>query len=193
MPRRGFSRSLFHLATGLTLALGISQMGRETGLVALGVLFTVTLLTEILRLSLPPVNGIFTALFGPMLKEAEFRRPTGVGYYLGGALATLYLFDLEPALAGLVILAVGDPAAAIIGKRWGRVRIGRKSLEGTLAFIACALTAGLLFRGFWPEISVVPFAAGVLAAALVELLPLKIDDNLILPPVAALAITVAAG
>jgi dolichol kinase len=50
-------------------------------------------------------------------------------------------------------LGVGDPAAAWVGRRWGTLKIlGRKSLQGTLAFVAAATLVvgiwGLVFLGF---------------------------------------------
>jgi len=45
----------------------------------------------------------------------------------------------------------------------------------------------MILRGFWPGLSMPVFAIGALTGAVVECLPLKVDDNLILPLAAALA------
>jgi dolichol kinase len=184
-------RHAFHAATGLVLAFLIFRMGKETGLILIGALFLFTILMEILRLQVAGVNKVLVSLVGPMLKDTEISHPTGVGYFLGGILLCLLLFGREVTLASIAILSVGDPTAAVIGRRWGRVRIGEKSLEGTIGFFAGAMAAGMVFQGFWPGISMVTFSMGALIGAVVELLPLNIDDNLLLPLAAGLAMEVS--
>ena len=184
-------RFFFHAATGLTLAFLVFLLGRKEGVFLIGSLFLVTILVEALRLTVPAINRVFVGLVGPMLKDLEVRRPTGVGYFLGGTLTCLLLFDLEVTLASLVILSVGDPAAAVVGQRWGQIRIGEKTLEGMAGFFVGAMVSGVILRGFWPGLSLPVFAAGAFTGAVVECLPLKIDDNLILPPAAALAMEVS--
>jgi dolichol kinase len=187
MPRPTPSRRLFHIATGLTLALLVFFLGEAGGVVLIASLFLLTVLVEGLRLWIPAMNRVFVSLLGPMLKDMEVKRPTGVGYFLAGVLVCLLFFDLEVALASIVILSVGDPAAAAVGQRWGRIRMGEKSLEGAIAFFVVALLTGVFLQDFWPNVSFGLFATGAFIGALVECLPLKIDDNLILPFAAGLA------
>jgi dolichol kinase len=137
------------------------------------------------------VNKVLVNLFGPMLKDTEISHPTGVGYFLGGVLVCLLLFEREVTLASIAILSVGDPAAAVIGQRWGRIRIGKKSLEGTISFFTGAVAAGMVFQGFWPSLSMATLSTGALIGAVVELLPLNIDDNLLLPLAAGVAMEVS--
>jgi dolichol kinase len=181
MHRPASSRHLFHLATGLILALLVFWLGREKAGILIGSLLLITILMETLRLRMNAFNQVLVGLFGSMLKERETQHPTGVGYFLGGILICLLFFHPEVALASIVILSVGDPAASVIGQRWGRTRIGEKSLEGAAAFWVCAMAAGMLFQGFWPGLSFVTFSIGVLTGAVVECLPLRIDDNFLLP------------
>lgn len=162
-------------------------MGKGDGVIFIGSLFLVAVLVEALRLLIPLINGVFVGIFGPMLKDGEVVRPTGVGYFLAGVLICLLLFDLDVALGSIIILSVGDPAAAAVGQRWGRTRIGKKSLEGMAGFLVAAMIAGVGLHGLLPGISMPVFAAGAFAGAVVECLPSKIDDNLILPLVAAAA------
>lgn len=54
-------------------------------------------------------------------------------------------------VAGVVCVGMGDAAASLVGRRFGRRKwpwTGGKSLEGSAAF-AVAVTAGLLFGRFW--------------------------------------------
>jgi dolichol kinase len=181
MYRPASSRRLFHLATGLTLALLVFRLGREKAVILIGSLFLITVLVETLRLRINAFNRVLVGWFGSLLKERETHYPTGVGYFLGGILICLLLFHLEVALASIVILSVGDPAASVVGQRWGRIRIGKKSMEGAVAFWVCAMTAGVFFQGFWPGLPFLTYSIGALTGAVVECLPIRVDDNLILP------------
>ena len=93
------------------------------------------------------------------------------------------------AIAALLFVSLGDPAAALVGSRVPGPRIARKSPIGTLAFLIVGLaTASVLMatdvlEHHWS----VGVGAGV--AALVELVPLRIDDNLTIPLASGAAIT----
>ena len=78
--------------------------------------------------------------------------------------------------------------AALIGISFGRTKIGKKSLEGTLAcFFTCYLIGMIIFwhMKFWEYICLV----GAITAALVELLnPSFLDDNFTVPFTSATAL-----
>ncbi len=94
-------------------------------------------------------------------------------------------------LVAVGVLGIGDPVAAFIGRRFGRIRLlhGR-SLEGSLAFLVSgAAFAFALLRAFHPELGLgAAVGLAVTAAgcgALAELFSLRIDDNLSVPLAAA--------
>ena len=69
---------------------------------------------------------------------------------------------------------LGDAAAALVGKRWGRHRTAwGKSWEGFAAGLATSLAVGMVVPGISPAGAM----AGALAAATLEFLPLRLDDN----------------
>lgn len=103
-------------------------------------------------------------------------------YWLLSCLAVLMIFDALTAYASILILAFGDSAASFIGKTIGRTPNPlnpRKTVEGTLAFFAVSLFATM----FIVPTSVAFITAAVVA--IVEALPLKVNDNLIIPIAAA--------
>ena len=149
-------------------------------------------IAEVTRLSSGPVNRWVFRRFGWLLKPREERRVTSGSYLVAASLVTLALFQTPVAVLAILYLAVGDPAASIVGTRFARLRLPvpvpwtprerqAKSVEGTLAFLAAALAVAALLRGvgvygvFWPA------ALGALAAALAELLPAPVDDNVTVP------------
>ncbi|MFH1743596.1 MAG: diacylglycerol/polyprenol kinase family protein [bacterium] len=105
--------------------------------------------------------------------------------YLIGCTLTIVLFSAPAAVAGILMLALGDNVASIVGRLWGRHRVGNKSLEGTAAFLAVG----------W--LSILPFGSPLTAfiaalfGALAELFTGRIDDNLTVPLLAALGFELA--
>ena len=105
------------------------------------------------------------------------------------AIAVLLTIITVPKLAALVAiytLAAADPLAAIVGIRWGRRRITRnRSLEGSLAFFTAtfAIAYAVLAWGTDAPHAMIAGAAATIAfaAAVCEVLPLRIDDNLTIP------------
>jgi len=118
-------------------------------------------------------------------KSGDF---TGATYILIAFCCTIALYDKPIAVAALLFTIVGDTLAALIGRRFGRIRFGRKSLEGSLAcLVGCGLVAwtvpGLLFY-----VGIV----GAIVATIAETLSLGIDDNVSMPVLSGLFMTLVA-
>ncbi|RME13215.1 MAG: phosphatidate cytidylyltransferase, partial [Aquificota bacterium] len=71
-----------------------------------------------------------------------------------GIFLVFILFGREPAIVSVVVLAVGDAFASIVGIRYGRRRIGERSLEGTLAFFLSSFLVLLPFVEMWKALVV---------------------------------------
>ena len=99
-------------------------------------------------------------------------------------------------IVGVLVLGFADPAAAIIGRRLGRVKlVNGRTLEGTSAFViggavsTFAILASLgsslnpaLSTGNWAAISF----CGALVGGIAELFSRRIDDNMSVPWAGAL-------
>lgn len=180
---RELRRKSIHLL-GLAFPILYIFTTRHTAIIAVGCLLAATLGTELLKALFPAFRVIFMRLFSPILRSQERRgRLTGATYYLIGSFLCILLFDKTLAIVCLYFLTLGDLFAALIGKRWGRIKLfSRKSLEGSLAcFTVC--TAVALLIGLHPFVAI----AGALAATLIELLPTGIDDNVTIPLISGLA------
>lgn len=105
-------------------------------------------------------------------------------YLAAGVLLSLVLFPRNAAYASITIVAVGDPVASYIGQRFGRRRIGRKTLEGFAAGLVASSVAALLW--VHPATALIGSVAGMS----VELIG-TVDDNLTTPIGAGLAMIVA--
>ncbi len=177
-------RKLFHLLGGLGLLSLYFFLGRERVFFVYAVLAAAVLALELARLNVPAWNRFLYNHFASFIRKNEERKLTGTVPYVLGIAFSLYFYSLPVACAAVCFLACGDVAATTIGERFGKRKIGSKSLEGTAAFIAAAIAAGiglsLLGLGIPPGIMVL----GALCAAGVELLPVPVNDNLSIPLVA---------
>ena len=185
-----FTRELARKAThmgALSIPCGYYLLELSRGQ-ALAIMIPITILMfliDIARLR----NWIFyrriaKPIIGPMIRQHEMDGDfTGATYILLTACLAIALFEQPIAIAALAFIIVGDSFAAIIGRRWGKHRIGRKSIEGSLGcllgtLIVAAITPGL---AFWLA------AAGAVVATVTEFLSVKIDDNVSVPLVSGLA------
>ena len=93
------------------------------------------------------------------------------------------------AAAGVMTLGLGDPAAALVGRKFGRVElVYSRTLEGTLTFfmvsVAAVLAVLFTFHGeFSLAAKIVISATAGVAGALTELFSRRVDDNFAIPVV----------
>ena len=203
---REIRRKGFHL-TGLIIpgvyfaGLTVTRNGeplfsRTVATFVVGAITGAALAFEILRLFSPRVNEFCVRRLRFLMRRGEVRQITGSGYYLLGSCFAVALFDPAFAIAGILFMVLGDPAAALVGKAVGRTRLlQNKTLEGSLACLATCFALGVaLFHQVgtpWAGAAQVAII-GAVAAALVELLPLRINDNVTIPVISGLALMLAA-
>ncbi len=98
----------------------------------------------------------------------------GAIWYCIGIIFPILFLPLNIACAIIAVLSAGDSMSTIIGKFYGKYRIGHKSIEGFLGFIAF---------GFIPAVFFVPPSSALVLAflgAIIELVNF-IDDNFLVP------------
>lgn len=146
-------------------------------------LLLVTLLVIVLdlaRLSDRRLNAFFRQMLGPVLRRHEEHELLGSSYLMLACLLAAWIFPREVAVAAMSYLILGDGLAGLVGKKWGRrPLLFGKTWEGTAACLLACLAVGLVCLPSW-RLAV----AGALIAAIVELLPLPLDDNFAIPLVA---------
>jgi glycerol-3-phosphate acyltransferase PlsY len=123
------------------------------------------------------------------LRQDERNKFTGALFVLVASLLTFGIFPKEIAILALAFLAVGDPAAAVIGKLIRGHEIFSKTLEGNLACLVAGLAAGFILQYLGLEISTTMVIAGSFAAAFIQALPIPINDNLSIPLASALVMS----
>lgn len=183
-------RKLYRL-TGLVFPLIYFFSDKRTALFWLSLITLLFLILELFRFLFPQFNRrIFKKLKAILKQEESQSRILGTTYFLIGSLLTVILFAKPVAITALLFLVIGDAASAVVGTKWGRIKIGKKSLEGSLAFfISCLFVVAILkYTYLGLDLKLVLWGASV--ATLVELAPLPINDNLSIPLCSALVMVV---
>jgi dolichol kinase len=174
-------RKLYHLLGGLGLLSLYYLLGRERALVFYAMLFVLVLILDGARLLIPTLNRFMFTRFKSFIRPNEEHKLTGTAPYVLGIGFSLYAYTQPVASAAICFLAFGDVAATAIGERFGKTKIGDKSLEGTAAFIVAAALSGFLLSLLGVYLPAWVMVLGALVAAGVELLTLPINDNLLIP------------
>ena len=180
-------RRLFHLIAGSSVPVAGIFVPEDGMVIALAVLAAGGLSLDLLRFRIGWLNQVFLRWFAPLLKAEEGHRITGATYMLIAAVIVFYLFGTTIAVAAMMFLALGDPAAALVGRRMPGPRFWGKSPGGTAAFVAIALLAVAVLGGTGAVEYHWGLLVGAAVAGLVELAPLRLDDNLTVPLAAGTA------
>jgi dolichol kinase len=205
IPRQEINRKMLHfmaLTMPVLIFYGPALFNLSGYVVSaiLSVMVMASVVVEGVRLYLPGAGNIFFKIFGSVLREAEDRQITGSTYIICGAYlcAVILQDDHHISFMVLTLFIIGDAVAALAGKRFGKVKLGAKSLEGSLACFGVCL---LLFCGLFPALPLlldawdgqIPLALILiisLAITVLELIPIKvtndiiINDNMAVPPLA---------
>lgn len=172
-------RRLFHAGAGLLLAgvlhWHVAEADRLLAAAVLGVLAVLLLLADLARLRIPLLNRAFFVIFRPLASPREAANLASSTWYAVGCALTVALFPLAMAVPAILVLALADPVASYLGRRWGRRPLGKGSVEGSALFL---LVAVVLLLAFVPPMSAVVAA---LVGTWVERTPWSVDDNLSVP------------
>jgi dolichol kinase len=189
-----YTRSLFHVASG-AFALFMLEFFSFNKLIVIGVAgawFVYAWSCEIARRFSPAFNQKLMKLYSSVAHPHEAKKINSATWYSTALLLISLTQSTMWGVAGVVVLAVGDPLAAFIGRRYGHIRLlNGRSLEGSVAFIvsaALSLFAALfIFHRSEINISSLVFVSIVSAVfgAVAELLSLRVDDNFSIPMSAA--------
>lgn len=178
-------RKAIHLSS-LSIPIVYSFISASTALTILVPLTLLFGLADLARLLSPRFRRLYHTWVGWLLraheKNEDEKRLNGATYVLLSATIGILLFPKVIIITAFAILIISDSVAALVGRKFGRHPFMKKSLEGTLGFFASAVAVVCLS----PKISYVPaeYTIGIAAAlvgAIVEALPITLDDNLSIP------------
>ena len=178
------TRKLMHLAIALVPAVG--WWGSYwLALSLFGLLLGASALIELARRRWSWPNRLLWRLLPTTFRSWEGSHLLGSTWYAIGALVTMILWGQDVGGTSVLFLAWGDPAAELVGRRWGG-QAGGKTVAGSLGCLMACLLAALVGVGMG---GLTPLAAlaGVLVATAVERWSPPPDDNLWMPILSGLA------
>jgi len=175
-----FSRKIFHLLNMVVPLIHVYLIkDRMEMLIFLSLMLIFCFFIEVFRNQNNIIHKFFKKYLYFMMRESEKEgQITGATWVIAGSLITIILIPKPFSIVALFFLAVGDTFAALIGMNYPILKIGRKTLSGSIAcFVTCCII-GLMFS-FNLNASTIIFGAFI--ATLTELASMKINDNLLIP------------
>lgn len=153
-------------------------------------------LGEILRFRVSFMKSLADKMFGSMMRPEEAKKFSGATYICASSLICSIVFINNPHVAAMTLWMFiwGDAAAALVGISMGKIKIRKKSLEGSVACLLCCI---ILLDTVFPSMpglldawnGKIPLVLSVISALAVtgmELFPItigtfEINDNLTVP------------
>jgi uncharacterized protein (TIGR00297 family) len=185
------ARQWVHIGSaGFALLLRFLTWWQAAALAAVALVFNV--------LALPRLGG--RRLYRPVDEARGF--PLGIILYPFAVLLLILIFPsrLDIVAAAWAILAFGDGMATLVGRRMPASRLPwnpEKTVAGTVAFAVAGGIAAVALA-CWTRPAVTPMpplwfdlagpVAAAIVAALVETIPVRLDDNVSVPASAALVL-----
>ncbi len=127
---------------------------------------------------------------------------TGLVLYAISYTALAYLFGTQPYIvaAGIFPMAYGDSLAALIGMRYGKTKLGNKSLEGCAGMFFGSLISLLLGMAYFSSIysftlidQIIPSLLVAIVVTVAEFFSPSGLDNIAVPALGALTFILAGG
>jgi len=190
-----YARSLMHFTSSAVGCVSVAAFPSRSTQIAISLaFFTYAWSMEGVRRASPRFNVWLMGFYKRVAHPHEHFRVNSATWF-ATALVLLAMFGTRPGMmAGLAVLGVADPIAALVGRRWGKhtLRAGR-SLEGTLAFfgsgtVAAFIGLAIVSAGSIGTMAGLAALAG-LVGAIAELATRKLDDNLTIPLAVGAAVT----
>lgn len=179
-------RKLIHISS-LSIPLIYYFIPKYDAVIYLLIATGISVFLDILRFRNGVVKKFLNTIFGSLLRKHEVddarKNLTGASYLLLAALISVIIFPKLIAIVVLCFLILGDTMAALIGRRFGKTKFLKKSLEGTFAFFVSTIVVVSTV----PKVSgslneyLIGFAAGAVAAVVENLSFGFFDDNLAIP------------
>lgn len=180
-------RSLVHVGFGFT-ALTLLHVLTQTQIIWIAGGFALfALVAETSRRFSSGANAALMKLFAPIAHPHEHHRVNSASWYTAALLLLAVFAPVEAAAAGVIVLGLADPAAAFVGRRWGRTKlVGGRSLEGSttfalVGFVVTSVMLAILHPAIPTSTGMILAAVAGVSGALAELYSGRLDDNFTIP------------
>lgn len=111
-----------------------------------------------------------------LYREEEIKKFSSISIYIVAFFITILIFPREIAFSATVFLIFGDIFGKVFGLAFGRQKILNKTVQGSLAYVGCMGLCGYVLFTLL-EISPIVLILGGIAAPVIELLSIEMNDN----------------
>jgi len=178
-------RSFYHAVYGL-IVVGIAIISPNIAFLFLSISLMLLFMAEYLRLSddESSVTLYVKKILNKPLRSYEKRGYVASFSYTGAMLLIILFLPKGLALGSGLILSLGDPSAALIGRRFGNHKFRHnpdKSLEGSLAMLVVSFISLSVLSLYFQSISFSMAFFASISAVILESFDLKVSDNFLIP------------
>ena len=160
----------------------------QLGLTVIGIVSLCFIALDIFRFLHKRTNILLTEKTTAIFRKGEEKKFSTMTIFLISTFIIVLFFDFEIAITSLIFLVFGDMFGKIFGLAYGRIKIFEKTLEGTLAFYGSVIIFSyFLYTAL--DVPLLILIAGGIAAPLIELLPIGINDNFSVPIISGAVMT----
>lgn len=190
-------RKLWHVSTGsLGLITFINSSHSQVfwATIVLGIaIFAFSV--DFMRNRIPALNALVIKGMGPLMRRSERDGVTGLPFYALGVSLSLYFYSRDIAIVSSMFLVISDPLSSFFGVLYGKDKIlPNKSLQGAVAgFFTCYLITlfyAMNVTTLGTHLLVFSIFAGLIGAASELISGFNIDDNLTIPVLSGLGLTI---
>jgi dolichol kinase len=182
-------RGAAHIVIGLAIGISGLFIPKTIFLSLLGAATVAFLVIEFIRFHSPEVNRWFCSSFRLVVRESEKTHLTGASYMLLAALISFLVFARDIAATSVCFLALGDALATLIGGSNGKKGVRVKTTAGKAACLLACLAVGFILHYAGLNVSILTIAIGAIVATIMESLPKFVNDNLTIPLISGVAMT----
>ncbi len=172
-------RKIFHILIGTMIVVSLLCFYESYKLIliaGLGIIAFFGLIIDFLRMFSDSFNIFLTNKLLPFVFYSDEKKGiNSATFFFFSASFSILFFDKINAIIAISILTYADSLASIIGYKFGKIKIGNKSLEGGLVFFFISISLCLFYVTFWKSIII------AFLITLIELTSVKVDDNLSIP------------
>jgi dolichol kinase len=190
-----YARKIWHMLGVLTMFFAHIYLSESVAIFLLSIGWLLFVPFDFLRQRSAAINEWAIHAFKSIMRQNEVKRLAGTTYLLTGVLLIDIIFPRPVVSLTLLFLAFADPIASLVGIKYGKDKIfGQKSIQGFIAafFVCVGITFFyfLFFSSMTGRLIVVSLLAGLVGACS-ELIPIgKLDDNLTLPVLSAVGLSI---
>ena len=170
-------RKALHILT-LVIPIFLFYYEINTIIIYIYILVINFLLFDLLRQKYLPIKKFYYKYFSSITRPSEQFELSGAFWCFLGILITVQIFPKEIAIPSILILSLSDSFAALIGIKYGKIKILTKTLEGCIAFLVITIIIITIFSDL-NYFYIIPIS---ILLTLIELISNRFyNDNIIIP------------